>query len=167
MREDEEELRFTVVIMFATVVNDKNSRTESSRRSYRYSTIRRTSALCHRRNAQTLKRLVGTWIVGILYLRGVREGGCGSVSGVRWDDADALMLWLCYGLSRGWRWRDYAFTKRWTVIGRASGNSDGRCAQRFRGRHAYARWWWRRRHGYGCQKSAAIFFHSCRLLLTV
>lgn len=58
-------------------------------------------------------------------------------------------------------------TKRWTVIGRASGKGERRCAQRFRGRHAYARWWGRRRHGYGCQKSAAIFFHSCRLLLTV
>lgn len=87
---------------------------------------------------------------------------------LRWRRRDdVLILWLYYGLFSGSRLRDYAFTKRWTVIGRASGNGDRRCAQRFRGRHAYARWRGRRRHGYGCQKTAAIFFQSWLLLHTV
>jgi len=77
---------------------------------------------------------------------------------LRWRRRDdVLILWLYYGIFSGCRLRDYAFTKRWTVIGRASGNGDRRCAQRFRGRHAYARWRGRRRHGYECQKTAAIF----------
>jgi len=77
---------------------------------------------------------------------------------LRWRRRDdVLIFWLFCDLFSGCRLHDYAFTKRWTVIGRASGNGDHRCAQRFRGRHAYARWRGRRRHGYGCQKTAAIF----------
>lgn len=102
--------------------------------------------------------------MSVLYLRGIRDGGCGVVSDVRWDD-DGLIWSSMLRFVRGCRLVAYAFAKRCTGIGRASENGDRRCAQRFRGRHAYARWRGRWRHGYGCQKTAAIFFHSCLLLL--